>query len=166
MNYTGNMTINTRPNYGMFNYMNSQERVRFSQEVYNAGTPYYQEPINQPYTYEGALKMYLEGEMDYETYTKRKAFLETVNTDWFDLLTRTAVSHNHNLSVAGGTEEVTYNASVGYNNTMGQEIGNSSERMTGRLALNARLHEKVRLDVQINATSTETKTVGQGVNPL
>lgn len=86
MNYTGNMTINTRPNYGMFNYMNSQERVRFSQEVYNAGTPYYQEPINQPYTYEGALKMYLEGEMDYETYTKRKAFLETVNTDWFDLV--------------------------------------------------------------------------------
>lgn len=166
VNYTGNMTINTRPNYGMFNYMNSQERVRFSQEVYNAGTPYYQEPINQPYTYEGALKMYLEGEMDYETYTKRKAFLETVNTDWFDLLTRTAVSHNHNLSVAGGTEEVTYNASVGYNNTMGQEIGNSSERMTGRLALNARLHEKVRLDVQINATSTETKTFGQGVNPL
>ncbi|MFR4036814.1 MAG: hypothetical protein ACLTZT_02820 [Butyricimonas faecalis] len=27
--------------------------------MYNAGTPYYQEPINQPYTYEGALKMYL-----------------------------------------------------------------------------------------------------------
>ena len=37
VNYTGNMTINTRPNYGMFNYMNSKERVQFSQDVYNAG---------------------------------------------------------------------------------------------------------------------------------
>ena len=29
--------------------------------------------------------------------------LETVNTDWFDLLTRNSVSNSHNLSVSGGT---------------------------------------------------------------
>ena len=81
VNYTGNMTINTRPNYGMFNYMNSKERVQFSQDVYNAGVYYMEEPITQPYTYEGAMKMYLAGDLSYDEFMKRKTFLSTVNTD-------------------------------------------------------------------------------------
>ena len=166
VNYTGNMTINTRPNYGMFNYMNSKERVQFSQDVYNAGVYYKEEPITQPYTYEGAMKMYLAGDLSYDEFMKRKTFLSTVNTDWFDLLTRSAVSHSHNVSLAGGTEAVTYNVSLGYNNTLGQEIGNSNERMTGRVAVNIRLHEKVRLDASLNATSSTTKAFGEEVNPM
>lgn len=114
----------------MFNYMNSKERVQFSQDVYNAGAYYDKEPITQPYTYEGAMKMYLAGDLSYDEFMKRKTFLSTVNTDWFDLLTRSAVSHSHNVSLAGGTEAITYNVSLGYNNTLGQEIGNSNERMT------------------------------------
>lgn len=166
MNYTGNMTINTRPNYGMFNYMNSKERVQFSQDVYNAGAYYDKEPITQPYTYEGAMKMYLAGDLSYDEFMKRKTFLSTVNTDWFDLLTRSAVSHSHNVSLAGGTEAITYNVSLGYNNTLGQEIGNSNERMTGRVAVNIRLHENVRLNASLNATSSTTKAFGEEVNPM
>lgn len=166
VNYTGNMSINTKPNYGMFNYMNSKERVQFSQDVYNAGAYYQNEPITQPYTYEGAMKMYLAGDLSFEDFMKRKTFLSTVNTDWFDLLTRSAVSHNHNLSLSGGTEAVTYNVSLGYSNTLGQEIGNSGERMTGRVAVNVRLHEKVRLDASINASSSTTDAFGEEVNPM
>ncbi|MFR7810862.1 MAG: TonB-dependent receptor plug domain-containing protein, partial [Butyricimonas faecihominis] len=59
VNYTGNMTINTRPNYGMFNYMNSKERVQFSQDVYNAER-IIRGADNQPYAYEGKQKMYLQ----------------------------------------------------------------------------------------------------------
>lgn len=33
--------------------MNSKERVLFSQEAFNWGTPYGTEPIKQIYTYEG-----------------------------------------------------------------------------------------------------------------
>ena len=39
--------MGTRPNYGQFNYMNSKERVLFSQEAFNWGTPYGAEPIKQ-----------------------------------------------------------------------------------------------------------------------
>lgn len=165
VNYTGNVTINTRPNYGMFNYMNSKERIEFSQDVFNGGAYYQYEPIAQPYTYEGALKMYLQGDLSSLEFAERTVFLETVNTDWFDLLTRSAVSHNHNLSVSGGTESVTYNVSVGYNNTLGQEIGNETEKMTARLNTNIRLHEKVRLDATINVSTTTTSTFN-GVNPM
>ena len=53
VNYTSNFVMGTRPNYGQFNYMNSKERVLFSQEAFNWGTPYGAEPIKQIYTYEG-----------------------------------------------------------------------------------------------------------------
>ena len=59
VNYTSNFIIGTRPNYDQFNYMNSKERVLFSQEAFNWGTPYSAEPIKQMYTYEGLLNMYL-----------------------------------------------------------------------------------------------------------
>ena len=35
INYTSNFIIGTRPNYDQFNYMNSKERVLFSQEAFN-----------------------------------------------------------------------------------------------------------------------------------
>ena len=40
VNYSANFNIGQRPNYGMFNFMNSQERVRFSQEAFDAGVNY------------------------------------------------------------------------------------------------------------------------------
>jgi tonB-linked outer membrane protein, susC/ragA family len=166
INYSGNMTINTRPNYGMFNYMNSKERIQFSQDVFNAGMRYNSEPYADPYTYEGAMQMYIAGDMTRGEFAERKNFLETVNTDWFDLLTRSAVSHNHNLSFRGGNETLTYNISLGYSNSLGQEIGNESEKMTGRVSVDARLHKKVRLGATVNVSSTETDAFGAGVNPM
>lgn len=92
--------------------------------------------------------------------------METVNTDWFKLLTRSAVSHNHNLSISGGTEKVTYNVSAGYSSSLGQEIGNSQERLTGRVAVNAQLRKNIRTNVTINAVTSKTKGFGQNVNPM
>ena len=112
------------------------------------------------------MQMYIAGDMTRDEFAKRKAFLETVNTDWFDLLTRSAVSHNHNLSFRGGNETITYNVSLGYSNSLGQEIGNESEKMTGRVSVDTRLHEKVRLNTLINVSSTETNAFGAGVNPM
>ncbi len=39
---------------------------------------------------------------------------EDVDTDWQDLLYRTAITTNHNVGVTGGTEQGRYNFSVGY----------------------------------------------------
>ncbi|MFR7878904.1 MAG: hypothetical protein ACLU4J_22245 [Butyricimonas paravirosa] len=137
INYTGNLSINTRPNYGMFNLMNSKERIQFSEDAFANKAIYLNEPVKQYHTYEGIMKMYIAGELSQDEFFDRKEQLETVNTDWFKLLTRSAVSHNHNLSISGGTEKVTYNVSAGYSSSLGQEIGNSQERLTGRVAVNS-----------------------------
>ena len=74
--------------------------------------------------------------------------LETVNTDWFDLLTRNSVSQNHNLSVSGGSQKVTYNASIGYSKNAGIEIGNENDQFVSRLNVFAELNK--RLSVSLN----------------
>lgn len=40
VSYTGNVSVRMRPNYKMFNYMNSKERIQFSKEAYEAGARY------------------------------------------------------------------------------------------------------------------------------
>ncbi|MCL2561271.1 MAG: SusC/RagA family TonB-linked outer membrane protein [Rikenellaceae bacterium] len=164
--YSGSVTINTRPNYGMFNYMNSQERVRFSEDAFNVGMSYSQPPIADPYTYEGAMIQFINGAFSAQEFARRRAFLETVNTDWFDLLTRTGVSHNHNVSLRGGTDKITYNTSLGYNNVVGQEIGNDTEIATGNLRLDIRPRKNLMLNIGLSAYSQSTNGFGVGVNPM
>ncbi|MDR2232986.1 MAG: TonB-dependent receptor [Tannerella sp.] len=51
---------------------------------------------------------------DASTYDKYGA-----DTDWFDEITRTGFSQNHNVSLSGGTSKSNYRASVTYRNTQG-----------------------------------------------
>ena len=143
VNYSANFNIGQRPNYGMFNFMNSQERIRFSQEAFDAGITYATMPYKDPNTYEGILRMLQEHDISDIEYRKLYNDMETRNTDWFKRLTRRSFSHSHNVSVSGGTNKFSYSASMGYNNSEGQEIGNDNERMTGRIALMLRPIEKL-----------------------
>lgn len=166
VNYTANFVIGSRPNYEQFNYMNSKERVQFSQEAFNWGTSFAKEPIKQPYTYEGLLRMYLEHDISAEEFIAQRGQLETQNTDWFKLLTRRSFSHNHNLSISGGTNKFSYSTSVGYSKSDGQEIGNSSERMTGRIALTMRPVQKLTINAALNGSVSTNKGFAGGVAPM
>ena len=104
-------------------------------------------------------RMITEEEFSY--YLQR---LETVNTDWFKLLTRNSVSQNHNLSLSGGSDKVTYNASVGYQSNKGMEVGNENDQLTTRLSINSNLSEKLNINVQLNGSIRNSYGYA-GVNP-
>ena len=97
----------------MFNFMNSQERIRFSQEAFDAGITYATMPYKDPNTYEGILRMLQEHDISDIEYRKLYNDMETRNTDWFKRLTRRSFSHSHNVSVSGGTNKFSYSASMG-----------------------------------------------------
>lgn len=81
INYSGSFSYAPAPTYDRFNYMNSQERIQFAEEAYNYGARYGEEPLKQPYTYEGLMKMYIDGDINQDEYLSRKSALEMVNTD-------------------------------------------------------------------------------------
>lgn len=166
VNYTGSVSISPRPTYDRFNLMNSQERVHFSEEAYDAGAKYASEPFAEMNTFEGVMNLFLQGKMTESAYLQRRAYLETLNTNWLKLLTRTAVTHTHNVSVGGASDRVNYVVSMGYNKDEGLEKGNDSERFTARTSVNMRLRENIRLAMNINATIGKNQGYANGVDPL
>lgn len=58
------------------------------------------------------------------------------NTDWFDEITRTGVSQNHNISISGGLNNGSYRASINYLDRQGVMIDNYLERYNGLFSVN------------------------------
>ncbi|MEM6784360.1 MAG: SusC/RagA family TonB-linked outer membrane protein [Bacteroidota bacterium] len=78
------------------------------------------------------------------------------STDFQDLLLRTAVSQQHNLSFSGGTANTQYRASLGYLNQEGIVISSGLERLTGRLNANTQtLGGRLRLGLNLTSAVTE-----------
>lgn len=166
VNYNGSLTVNTRPNYGMFNLMNSQERIQFSDEVFGSGVPYSSLPYLDYNTYEGTKRLFIEGYITEEEFKRKRTLFETTNTDWFDLLTRTGYTQNNSLSLTGGTEKLALSASLAYTKQQGQEIGNDANRYSGRIAGNFIFNPKMRLNLAITGAFNKNSNFGTGVNPI
>ena len=165
VNYNTNISVRERPTYEMYDFMNSYERIQFSKEAYEAGVRYQAEPLPQIYTYEGLMAMFNKRMITEDQFSYYLQRLETVNTDWFDLLTRNAVSQSHNLSVSGGTDKYTYNASLGYQDNKGYEIGNENDQITARLSINSNINEKLSINAQLNGSVRNSDGYGAGTNP-
>ncbi len=86
--------------------------------------------------------------------------LGKANTNWQDAISRTAVSHNQNISFTGGTEDTRYRASVNYMNQQGVIIANGLERIQGRLsATHHALDNRLRLSVNVTTSRVNDKYV-------
>ncbi len=60
------------------------------------------------------------------------------STDWFKAVTRTPVSHSHNLSVSGGNDKTTYYGAVNYRNSQGIDLRSNREFVNGTFRLNTK----------------------------
>jgi len=164
---SANITIGQQPHYGLYNLMNSQERINFSKEAYNEGVYYQYIPITQIYTYEGMYNMFLSGLIDEPTFISRYNYLETVNTNWLKLLTRPSFSQNYNVNASGGTQKSTYVTSLSYSKNDGTEIGSDYERFTGRIAVGIELSQAIRVDASISGSLSKTNGFsGSGIDPI
>lgn len=77
------------------------------------------------------------------------------STDWQKQVTRTAFTQNHNLSLSGGSEKLTYYGSFGMQLQDGILKGNKLKRYTGRMNVNQKLlDDRLVIDVNINANNT------------
>jgi TonB-linked SusC/RagA family outer membrane protein len=77
------------------------------------------------------------------------------NTDWQKEISRTAKTHNHNISLGGGSDKLTYYGSFGVQKQQGILVGSQQDRYTGRINLSQKLFEdRVTIDVNLNANNT------------
>lgn len=76
--------------------------------------------------------------------------LGTANTDWQKEIFRTAIGHDHNVTVSGGLKNMPYRVSVGYTNQNGILDTSNFERYTGSFNLSPSFFDN-HLNVNINA---------------
>ncbi len=81
------------------------------------------------------------------------------NTNWQDAVMKDyAFSHNHNLSIAGGGDHGSYNASINYVNKEGIMQSSSQQRFIARLNIEQyTLNDKLKFS--LNLTNSKTKGV-------
>ena len=166
VNYSGTFSFRARPHYGLFNLMNSAERIQFSREAFAAGAVYESAPVASLGSYEGIMTMFYDKLVSKDEAELAIQKLEETNTNWFKLLTRNSFSHNHNVSISGGSEKIVYNASLGFNDQSGVEKNNDAKNLSGRLNLGVRLHPKFYLDISLIGSVNQTWGYSAGVNPM
>ncbi|MDX1941271.1 MAG: TonB-dependent receptor [Saprospiraceae bacterium] len=81
------------------------------------------------------------------------------DTDWQDLVFRTAQSSQATLSARGGTDKTKFFASAHWSNQEGILINNGLERLSGRLNLDQKVGEKVNFGLNMSLSRTFTDQV-------
>ena len=84
------------------------------------------------------------------TESEAYSALGTANTDWQDEIYRTAVSHDHNITVSGAIKDLPYRLSVGYTDQQGILKTSDFKRVTAALNLNPSFLED-HLTLNLNA---------------
>lgn len=96
----------------------------------------------------------------YRTAIKDPAFDHGGNTDWQDVIYRTAVTTNNSLAFSKQTESGNYYASVAQMNQEGIIRTSNFKRMSGRINAAESFLDNKRLKVKMNLTASETKDDG------
>ncbi|MBB4077917.1 iron complex outermembrane receptor protein [Lewinella aquimaris] len=78
-------------------------------------------------------------------------------TDWIDEVTRTGISHVHNLSYSGGSGNTTFRASANYRDIKGIGVVNDGFRqLNGRVNFNQKaLNDRLTLTLDVTATDRD-----------
>ncbi|MDR1527556.1 MAG: SusC/RagA family TonB-linked outer membrane protein [Dysgonamonadaceae bacterium] len=170
VSYNTSLTLNARDRYSDFNLMDASERIRLSYEIEQLQLPrgYYSTDVG----YEG-LRYQLNNKGEFEGRSIRgvNSFNEALrriwerNTDWYDVLCRDALSHDHTVSLTGGNENTTYYASLGYSNLQGTSLGSDAVRYTAMSKLTSWLGEKLYVNFQLNGTVSDNTGFYGGTSP-
>lgn len=164
--YQTSYSINSKPSYKNLNLMNSQEKLQFVDEAFEEGVSYGSIPFRDYSTYEGTKRLFNEGILTEDEFKDKIKYFETVNTDWFRVLTRAGLNSTHNLSISSGTEKLKIYASLSAIDLQGQEIGNDLKRYTARFSSIMNINSKLNLNVAVSAASTDAMSFGMNVNPM
>ena len=137
VNFSSSIGFTSRPTYGQYNMMNSQERIQLSKDMMQNGYIF----DIQPYStgYEGALFDLYSKKINDEEFAARVTELETRNTNWFKELFQNAINQDYNVNVSGGMGQTRYYTSFGYSNAKGTSKGDNMRRYTMNMSLDTRL---------------------------
>lgn len=164
VSYTGNLTIGQKPTYGLYDLMNSQEKMQLSKDIYDEKLKYAGEIT--PIGYQQLLEQLMAKQITFDEYVELFRKYEYQNTDWFDLLFRNSVSQSHGISVSGGGKNVQNRISLNYSKTNGESVGNDVTQYSFNSNTTYRFGDRVTVTIGLNGSNREASGYAYGVNPF
>lgn len=161
VSYSHTSKVSERPTYGNFNLLNSQQRVNLVRDFYDEGIWIYGST-----SMENLMTRYYTGVISKEEYVSQARKLETMNTDWFDLLFRNAYAQTHDLSVSGGTEKTDYYISLSYNGEQGLDKTTQYNNLGSLIKVNTQIFKGVDMGFTIQAGRRDRDTYHQSIDPF
>lgn len=166
ISYNMTTTFRQRPRYTdrKIDLMNSKERIQFSRELFQNHYEY--DDRANLVGYEGLLDDLYNGRINDTQFAEKVAKLETINTDWFDLLTEDTFSHQHTVSISGGTERVNYYSSIGFSRDNDVINENYNERYTASINVTTNLARWFSASFKLSGNVSERKYNQDEINPM
>lgn len=167
VNYTGNISIKERPHYSQFDIMSSDDEMSVYKELEHKGWIDITS-VARAENFGAMGKMFdqiSKGNINWgadgalnEEFLSRYA---NSNTDWFDALFHNSITHQHSLTISGGSEKATYYASFSYYGDNGMAIKSDEvDRYTATLKGNFDLSKQVKLGLKLSANVRDQRVPG------
>ncbi|MFV0589882.1 MAG: SusC/RagA family TonB-linked outer membrane protein [Draconibacterium sp.] len=80
------------------------------------------------------------------------------DNDFQKIALRDALEQSYYLSANGGSEKILYSAGIGYDNQEGISIGTKWERFSGRMNVDFKLRDNLKLNTNVNHTTGNTNS--------
>ncbi len=163
VNYSGSFAVKERPNYSQFDIANSDDEIYFYKELYRKGWVDVPSSVRaRDYGVMG--KMFnrsgniwgANGGLDEEFLAK----YGNANTDWFNVLFKNAITHQHSLSFSGGSEKATYYASISAYEDEGRTIADNVSKYTGTMRGNFKISDKFSIGVKLSVNHRNQRLPG------
>lgn len=180
VNYTGNFGVQLKPSYQTYDILNSAHQMSVYAELERKGYLDFNSIANRadagvygkmadlirtvdPATGKFALE---------NTPEARAAFLmgyQKVNTDWFDVLFRNAISQEHSISLSHGTDKAQSYFSTSFFNDQGWTIADKVRRYTATIRNTYNFNERLTAGFKVAASVRQQQapgTVSRRSNPV
>jgi len=165
ISYQGSFSIADRPRYSDMYLMNSKDRIEVSREMYEKNLGTASSYANLDYLgYEGALKQLWNGTYDFNEFQDQVSYLETLNADWFGALYQPSLQQQHSVSASGGSENMRYYFSVGYDDQKGPEKGVGLNRITARSNLDLDITKNLLVQLKFSGSVQEAEYNHNSIN--
>ena len=166
VNYNGDFSIGQRPRYGLYDVMNSAERMQLSKEIYEERREFTNGSVVLPIGYEGLLHKLFNKEITHEEMASEYEKMARQNTDWFDILFRNSFNHSHSLGISGGSEKIQNRTSFGFIQENGEAKGNGMTQFTASSNTTINLWDRVTINMLLNGSVREVDGFAYGVDPF
>lgn len=90
---------------------------------------------------------------------------QPVNTNWYDVIYRQGISHNHSVNVSGANDKTNYYFSAGYSKQKGMIYNNDFKRLTALMSLEHKVNSRITVGGKFQYSTSKNNGLNSGSLP-